>query len=131
MVALPHVDHQNAKDGSIGKMLKPIIAIGKYSCKLDAKSMALIWKLVLKILQQTPSICLELELDAVIAFLIDEVVQLFDMFQSTSHVSKLTKVSGFLVKVIIGLIELNSEIIEGEQENEAVLNLILRLHRSD
>ena len=129
MIALPLIDHQNVKHGNIGELLKPIISIGKYSCKLDAKSMALIWKLVLKILQQNLSICLELELGAVVVFLVHEVFQLLEMFQSTSHVSKLTKVSGFLVKVIIGLIELDSDIIEGGKENEAVLDLILKLHR--
>lgn len=129
MIALPHIDHQNVEYGNIAKLINPLIAIGKYSCKLDAKSMALIWKLVLKILQQNPGLCLELEIGAVAVFLINEVFQLFTMFQSTSHVSKLTKVSGFLVKVVIGLIELNSDFINGEEENEAILNLILKLHR--
>ena len=91
--------------------------------------MALIWKLVLKILQQNVSVCLDLEIGDLVVFLSHEVFHLFEMFDNTAHVSKLTKVSGFLIKVIIGLIELNSDILLAEKENETVFNLALKLHR--
>lgn len=129
MTALTIIEQQNINHGaSVSKLLTPLIAIGKFSCKLDAKSMAFIWKLVLKTMQQNPEICSELELGAVVIFLVQEVFYFFDMVrQNTNNISKLAKVAGFLLKVIIGLIEKETTLVENENENENLLNLVLQL----
>jgi hypothetical protein len=92
--------------------------------------MALIWKLVLKTMQQYPEICTKLNLEAVVVFLIQEVFYLFDMLhQNPNNISKLAKVAGFLIKVIIGLIEKDSAMLEKENANEATLNLVFQLQK--
>ena len=131
MTALPIIEQQTFDDdSSVIKLLIPLIAIGRYSCKLDAKSMALIWKLVLKTMQQYPEICTKLNLEAVVVFLIQEVFYLFDMLhQNPNNISKLAKVAGFLIKVIIGLIEKDSAMLEKKNTNEATLNLVFQLQK--
>lgn len=131
MTALPIIEQQTFDDNSsVIKLLIPLIAIGKFSCKLDAKSMALIWKLVLKTMQQHPEICTQLELEAVVVFLIQEVLYLFDMlYQNPNNISKVAKVAGFLIKVIIGLIEKDAAMLENENANEATLNLVFQLQK--
>lgn len=129
LVALPAIEQSNFNHDMVS-LLKPLIAIGKYSCKLDAKSMAFIWKLLLKVLQQNPHLCSELELGACVIFLIQEILRLFDLLrQNINNVSKLTKIAGFLIKVVIGLFEKDCSIIENEKENDAAVTLVLHLLR--
>jgi len=112
----------------MAQLLKPLISIGQYSCKLDAKSMAFIWKLLLKMLQQNPDLSRKLELGTSLLFLVQEILRLFDLLrQNVNNVSKLTKIAGFLIKVVVGLVEKDDTILEGEKENEAALTLILHL----
>ena len=111
-------------------MLVPVIAIGKFSCKLDAKSMALIWKFVLKTIQQNPDICAELQLGTVVVFLAEEICYFLDMLpQNSNGVSRLTKVAGFLLKVIIGLLEKDTSILENEAQVGSILNLTIQLQK--
>ncbi len=128
MTALPLIAPQNFSDGSaFTKLLNLLIAIGKFSCRLDAKSMAFIWKLVLKTIQQHPAVCPELELGAVVIFLVEEVFYLFDKLQDNASNSRMVKVAGFLLKVIVGLAE--KELLENESVNEAVIKLVLQLQK--
>lgn len=129
MTALGIIEQQNFNQGAtVTKLIITLVAIGKFSCRMDAKSMAFIWKLVLKTIQQNPEICSELELGAVVIFIIEEVFNAFDLIrQNTSSISKLAKVAGFLLKVIIGLIEREATLLENENENEITLRLIFQL----
>lgn len=111
-------------------LLEPLIAIGKHSCKIDAKSMAFIWKFLLKTLQQNPELCRSLDLSASVTFLVQEIHRLLDLLrQNPTNVSKLAKIAGFLIKVVVGLVEKDATILRGESENEAVLSLVLQLLR--
>lgn len=90
--------------------------------------MAFIWKLLLKMLQQNPDLSRKLELGASLLFLVQEILRLFDLLrQNVTNVSKLTKIAGFLIKVVVGLVEKDDTILEGEKENEAALTLVLHL----
>lgn len=128
MAALPIVDQENYhQNKEVHKLLKPLIEIGKFSCKLDAKSMALIWKLVLKTIQWNPELCTHLDLGSVVIFLVNELFNLFDILDqnNSSNVSRLAKVTGFLLKVIIGLVEKETTLLEKEFENESIMNLLV------
>nr|SVE70296.1 EOG090X02CC [Daphnia similis]SVE70920.1 EOG090X02CC [Daphnia similis]SVE71551.1 EOG090X02CC [Daphnia similis] len=129
MTVLPIIEQQQFGESAlVGRLLVPLMAVGKFSCKLDAKSMALIWKLVLKTMQHYPDLCLNLELGEVVVFLVQEVFYLFDLLhQNTSNISKLAKVAGFLIKVIIGLSEKDTTMLENESVNEMVLDLVFQL----
>ena len=131
LAALPIIEQQTFADGStVTKLLTPLIAIGKFSCRLDAKSMSFIWKLVLKTIQQHPPISSELQLGTVVVFLVEEVLYFFDKLQeNVNNISRLAKVAGFLLKVIIGLIEKETAMLENESENEAILNLVFQLQK--
>lgn len=128
MIALPIVEHQNSHNiEEVCSLLRPLIEVGKLSCKLDVKSMALIWKLVLKALQSNSKMCSHLDLGNVVIFIANELSYLFDTLSRTTdcNVSKLVKVIGFLLKVLIGLIEIERDLLERDRENETVLNLLV------
>ncbi|KAI9562892.1 hypothetical protein GHT06_010348 [Daphnia sinensis] len=129
MTALPIIEQKQFGDSAlVGRLLVPLMAIGKFSCKLDARSMALIWKLVLKTMQHYPDLCPKMELGETVVFLVQEVFYLFDLlYQNNNNISKLAKVAGFLIKVIIGLSEKDTTILENESVNETVLDLVFQL----
>ena len=112
------------------ELLEPLVAVGKHSCKVDAKTMAFVWKFLLKSLQQSPELCRSLDLHSCLTFLVPEIFRVLNILRHNSaSVPKLAKIAGFLIKVVIGLVERDASILEGESENESALSLLLQLLR--
>nr|SVE75628.1 EOG090X02CC [Daphnia hispanica] len=106
MTALSITEQQDFGDSTlVGRLLVPLMAIGKFSY-----------------------LCPKLELGEVVVFLVQEVFYLCELLrQNPSSISKLAKVAGFLIKVIIGLSEKDTAMLENESVNEMVLDLVLQL----
>ena len=127
--AIPIVEQQKLDIEGLNSLMTPLISVGKFLCKLEGKTMAIIWKLILRLLQQNPTICGGIRVAPTILFLISEVSQLFGHLNSDSSGVRLVKVISFLLKIIVAMIDLYKEPMNCAAEVESVLNLVLLLLR--
>lgn len=131
MAVIPLLEQDNFayQENELRKLLTPTIAIGKCSCKLDPRSMAFIWKLVLKTLKSNHSIYTEKEISEVVHFLIhDSMPHYLELLNNPGNIPRIGKIAGFLIKVIIGLLDIKS-ISVAEHLNDTLINFILKLYR--
>lgn len=131
LASLPMLQEDNFTNQveEFGKLLKPVLSIGKLSCKLDQKSMAFIWKLVLKTLKKNSKICQEKEIVDVVQFILQDSLPYFlALLLNPANINKSGKIVGFLSKVVVGFFDIIPVTI-AEHVNDTLINLILQLYR--
>ena len=89
--------------------------------------MAFIWKLVLKTLKSNPIIYTEQEIGDVVLYLIqDSMPHYLELLNNPGNIPRIGKIAGFLIKVIIGLLDIKPV---AEHLKDTLINFILNLYR--